>query len=167
MIDEDQARSLLAEAVELARAFQVARNRSHARGLTGTRIGVLKLLRVDDSRMTDLAETLMVSLPVTSRAVASLEADGYVVRRQDPDDARASLLSLSQAGRDYVSAREAQFLAHFSESLGDWTADDAATAEAALSRLRASVIDAVNRQQDTQPSTTPASTPTASTPTAT
>lgn len=136
MVDDEQARRILAEAIELVRVFEMARKRRHTSGLTGTKIGILKSLKHGDARLTELAESLTVSLPVASRAVGALETEGYVVRRADPVDARASLLSLSSVGQDYVRARESRFIAHFAERLSEWSDDDAAQAEAVLSRLR-------------------------------
>lgn len=136
MVDDEQARRILAEAIEISRVFDLPRKRRLKSGLTGTKIGILKHLRHGDARLTELAESLTVSLPVASRAVGGLEADGYVVRRADPDDARASLLSLSQVGMDYVRSRETQFVAHFAAQLTDWSDEDVAQAEAVLNRLR-------------------------------
>ena len=154
MVDDEQARRILAEAIGIARAFEVARNRRLTSGLTGTKIGILKHLKHGDARLTELAETLTVSLPVASRAVGALESDGYVVRRTDPQDARASLLSLSPVGVDYLRSRESQFIAHFAARLSDWSDDDAAQAEAVLSRLREPIIaafESLPEQQNAQP----------------
>lgn len=140
MVDDEQARRILSEAIEIARVFEVARKRRLTSGLTGTKIGILKHLKRHDTRLTELAEALTVSLPVASRAVGALESDGYVVRSTDPEDARASLLSLSQVGVEYIRTRESQFIAHFAARLSDWSDDDAAQAEAVLSRLREPIL---------------------------
>ncbi|MBM7366963.1 MarR family winged helix-turn-helix transcriptional regulator [Gordonia hydrophobica] len=154
MVDDEQARRIMAEAIEIARVFEIARKRRLTSGLTGTKIGILKHLKCADARLTELAETLTVSLPVASRAVGALESEGYVVRRSDPADARASLLSLSPAGIDYLRTRESQFMAHFATRLADWSDEDAAQAEAVLSRLRAPLLAAFEplpEQQATAP----------------
>lgn len=72
MVDDEQARRILAEAIELVRVFEMARKRRHTSGLTGTKIGILKSLKHGDARLTELAESLTVSLPVASRAVGAL-----------------------------------------------------------------------------------------------
>ncbi|MGB3699444.1 MAG: MarR family transcriptional regulator [Gordonia sp. (in: high G+C Gram-positive bacteria)] len=136
MIDTDDAGQILAEMVEIVRAFQAARNRSLSRGVTGTKFGALQQLRCGDIRTTELAERLLVSLPVASRTVAALEEDGFVVRRRDPSDARASLLSITDAGRESISSREAYVVSLFTDALADWTPEQAAQATAVLGDLR-------------------------------
>ncbi|ALG86881.1 hypothetical protein ACH46_13280 [Gordonia phthalatica] len=142
--------------MELARVFEIARKRRLTSGITGTKIGILKHLKRHDARLTELAECLTVSLPVASRAVGALETEGYVIRRTDPEDARASLLSLSSAGVDYICTRESQFIAHFAARLADWSDEDAAQAEAVLSRLRDPILAALEplpEQQSAQTTT--------------
>ncbi|EGD57096.1 MarR family winged helix-turn-helix transcriptional regulator [Gordonia neofelifaecis] len=151
MVDNEQARRIMAEVVEIARAFEMSGRRQRAAGITGTKIGILNQLKRDDARLTAIADTLGVSLPVASRAVGALEAEGYVIRRTDPDDARASLLSLSPIGVDYIRGREVQFIARFAEQLSDWNDDDAAQAEAALARLREPILATLTPVPDPRP----------------
>jgi len=154
VVDDEQARRILAEAIELVRLFEMGRKRNHGGGITGTKISILKHLKRTDARLTELAEALTVSLPVASRAVGALESEGYVIRRADPDDARASLLSLSPIGLDYVKARQSKFIAHFAERLAEWSDDDVAQAEAVLSRLReplAATFEAQPANSSTEP----------------
>jgi DNA-binding MarR family transcriptional regulator len=51
-------------------------------------------------RMQDLAARAVVSRPRVSRIVAELETAGYLQRDADPTDGRASLVTLTRAGRD-------------------------------------------------------------------
>ncbi|MCU0695766.1 MAG: MarR family transcriptional regulator [Myxococcaceae bacterium] len=55
-------------------------------------------------RLTELGRFALVSKPRLSVHVASLEADGYVSRAPHPDDARASLVTLTPAGRRHLAA---------------------------------------------------------------
>jgi DNA-binding MarR family transcriptional regulator len=50
-------------------------------------------------RMTDLAASVLLSPSGTTRAVDRLERDALVRRGPDPDDGRATLVSLTPAGR--------------------------------------------------------------------
>ncbi len=50
-------------------------------------------------RMTDLAESVLLTASGTTRAVDRLERDGFVRRSPDPDDGRATFVSLTAAGR--------------------------------------------------------------------
>jgi DNA-binding MarR family transcriptional regulator len=49
-------------------------------------------------RMTDLAERVLMSASGTTRLVDRLAAGGLVARREDPDDGRVALASLTDAG---------------------------------------------------------------------
>src|SRR4051812_25024861 len=50
------------------------------------------------ARVSDVARRLRVDLSVASRQVAALTAAGYVRRQPDPEDRRAQLVSLTEAG---------------------------------------------------------------------
>ena len=52
----------------------------------------------------DVAAALGISSQAVSKAVAELEALGYVERRADPADARRRLLALTARGQDAVQA---------------------------------------------------------------
>ncbi len=54
--------------------------------------------RTGPLRLGDLAACEHVAAPTLSRVVTALEEQGFVERRPDPDDARAGLLSLTEAG---------------------------------------------------------------------
>jgi len=62
---------------------------------------LLHLDRAADSmlRMTDLAADVLLTASGTTRAVDRLERDGFVRRSPDPDDGRATLVTLTAAGR--------------------------------------------------------------------
>ena len=78
-------------------------------------------------RLSELAETVELDLSTVSRQMRDLVAIGLVRKVPDPDDGRASLLSLSERGRavlDAVSLARQQALA---EVIDDWS-DDQRTA---------------------------------------
>ncbi|MFC3802057.1 MarR family winged helix-turn-helix transcriptional regulator [Cohnella sp. GCM10012308] len=55
-----------------------------------------------------LSERLLVDKTTTAKAIAKLEAEGYVRREPDPSDNRYQLLDLTEAGRQVVpEVREA------------------------------------------------------------
>ena len=65
-------------------------------------------------RMSELSKDILISQAGLSRAVSRLEARGLVDRRPDPEDARASILSLSSAGvhlQKRVGARHGRHVA--------------------------------------------------------
>lgn len=137
MIDRGQAGQILFEMVETSRTFQVSAQASGAKGLTGTKFGVLQNLRHCGARLGGLAERLGVSAPVASRAVDALEAEGLVGRRTDPEDGRACLISITNRGRVYLAEREGSVVDRFAAALADWSPGDADQAISILRRLNA------------------------------
>lgn len=95
-------RKLLAAVERLARALRAARQQV-ATGHGLSLLGVTVLETLDGGRamrVGDLAAELDVSQPTASDALAVLERRRLVARRRDPDDLRATLVSLTTAGAD-------------------------------------------------------------------
>lgn len=70
--------------------------------------GVLRLLAVVEERgpirIGDLAQADQTSQPAVTRQAGRLEELGWVERVADPADARATLVSVTEAGRDALGA---------------------------------------------------------------
>lgn len=76
------------------------RKEDDASGLTAARLSALSVVVFTPGlRLGDLAAAERVAPPSMSRLVASLERDGLVRRRADPDDARVQLVEPTDAGR--------------------------------------------------------------------
>ena len=101
--------------------------------------GVLRFVGEGESRATHLAERLGVSAPVLSRHIADLEDQGYVTRRQDPDDGRAQLVALTQSGVDKLRQIEEQRTSTLQEYLQDWSQEDAEATAKTLKKLSESL----------------------------
>jgi DNA-binding MarR family transcriptional regulator len=101
--------------------------------------GVLRFVGEGESRATKLAERLGVSAPVLSRHIADLEEQGFVVRRQDPDDGRAQLVALTPSGADKLRHIEEQRTAVLQDYLRDWSEEDAGTTAKTLHKLTESL----------------------------
>lgn len=101
--------------------------------------GVLRFVGEGESRATDLAERLGVSAPVLSRHIAELEEQGYISRRQDPDDGRAQLVALTRRGADNLRQIEAQRTSTLQDYLRDWSQEDAEETAKALKKLAESL----------------------------
>lgn len=75
-------------------------------------------------RASVLSEIIESDPSTVSRQVAQLVKDGYLERRADPDDGRASLLVPTERGhelhREHVRVRNS----HFARMLGEWGEDD-------------------------------------------
>lgn len=100
---------------------------------------VLRLVGEGESRASRLAERLGVGAPVLSRHIADLQEQGYVVRRKDPCDGRAQLVTLTQAGTDRLRLIDAQRTAVLNECLRDWSDEDADSTATTLQNLTKSL----------------------------
>ena len=103
-----------------------------------TRVQILHVLaRLGECRGGDLAAELLVDPSVISRQLAGLVADGLVVRRADPCDARAALVAVRPAGRQLLHTWHESATALLRARLAGWSADDLAAAGELLRRLAA------------------------------
>ncbi|PRY95660.1 MarR family transcriptional regulator [Hasllibacter halocynthiae] len=78
-----------------------------AHGLSQLRFLVLIVIDREPERdglsVTEIAERLDVSKPVITRTLAHLVEDGLIAIEADPDDARAKVVRLTEAGRATLS----------------------------------------------------------------
>lgn len=155
MIDRDQAGNVLSEIVELVRVFRVTGQHRRDRTISGTKIGVLRQIQDEDLRLGELAHRLLVSAPVVSRAVDSLEEEGLVRRRTDADDARACLIVITDRGRESVAERERYVTDVFAEAMQSWSHDDAKRAIGVLRDLRVNVAELVDRLESSDAESAP------------
>jgi DNA-binding MarR family transcriptional regulator len=92
-----ETREGIAETLDLGAALLV---RHLARGTNLTSRTLLATLDADGpGRLTVLATATGVSQPSMTQLVGRLEREGLVVRLADPDDARATLVAITKAGR--------------------------------------------------------------------
>lgn len=80
------------------------------------------LRRLGECRVVALAETQNVDPSVASRQAAALERLGLIARRPDPADARASLVSLTDAGHATLAEVRRCHIGVVTAALGDWPA---------------------------------------------
>ncbi|WP_324274684.1 MarR family winged helix-turn-helix transcriptional regulator [Blastococcus brunescens] len=93
-------------------------------------------------RCSALADRAGIEASVASRQIAVLERAGYVERRPDPVDGRASLLSLTPAGGDAIAHTRALRQDWAKSALAGWDEDDAQTLGGLLDRLVADLESA-------------------------
>ncbi|WP_454777682.1 MarR family winged helix-turn-helix transcriptional regulator [Georgenia muralis] len=90
-------------------------------GLHATQVQLLFALhRASECRVAGLAEAQLVDPSVASRQAAALEKAGLIARRPDPEDGRASLVSLTDAGRTRVAEVRALHVRAVAEALSGW-----------------------------------------------
>lgn len=74
-----------------------------------------------------------------------MEEDGLVVRAEDPQDARAQLISITDHGRQELSDSESRVVRDFAATLGDWSGEDAEQATRLLQQLNEHLRDVLSR----------------------
>jgi len=136
----DTAADLVYQIFDLQRAVRCIATASVRGQDTGVALqGVLRFVGEGESRATKLAERLGVSAPVLSRHIADLEEQGFVVRRQDPDDGRAQLVALTPSGAEKLRHIEEQRTAVLQDYLRDWSEEDVGATAKSLHKLTESL----------------------------
>jgi DNA-binding MarR family transcriptional regulator len=90
-------------------------------------------------RLADLAQVEMVSAPSITRVVAELETRGLVARSADPDDGRAYLMQVTEAGMAAVLRARAARAEVMAELLAELAPADVAAIADALPSLESIV----------------------------
>lgn len=92
---------------------------------------------IDDGpmRMSDLADAVRTHPAALTRQVQSLEAEGFVERSADPLDGRASVVTVTPAGRIAHRSIEAANDEIMAEQLDGWSAEELSTLVDQLDRL--------------------------------
>jgi len=88
------------------------------------RSALASLDREGPLRMSDLATIERVSPPSMTGIVGRLEHRGLVVREVNPDDARSTVVSLTTAARDLLSAIRARRTAFLADRLSDLSEEE-------------------------------------------
>lgn len=86
-------------------------------------------------RLSDLAATVYVDASTVSRQAAQLVTEQLLVRQPDPEDGRASVVALSDAGRRFVEDMIERRRAFFDSTVADWNAEDLRTFTSLLHRF--------------------------------
>jgi DNA-binding MarR family transcriptional regulator len=103
---------------------------------------LVPLERDGDQRCSALAGHAGVDVSVASRQLAVLERLGYVERRPDPQDGRASLLRLTAAGAEALAAARALRSDWALAALTGWDESEALQLSGLLDRLVADLESA-------------------------
>ncbi len=86
-------------------------------------------------RLGDIAEAMRLDASTVSRHVQQLGDRGFIQRGPDPEDGRASIIELTDAGRTGLTSAFEQRRTVLTEALADWSADDREQLRLQLSRL--------------------------------
>lgn len=129
--DSGLASELRTSVMRLRRRLAIERHPDNDLSLGA--MAVLGLLTRHEEGLTlgDLARAEKVKPPSMSRTVAGLEECGYVARRADDSDGRASIIALTDLGRAVVQADRTRRDAWLAQRLADLTPDERRTLRAA------------------------------------
>jgi DNA-binding MarR family transcriptional regulator len=86
-------------------------------------------------RLSDLSRRLQVALPPLSRQVRTLVDNGFLERAEDGSDARASLLAITEAGREALRRFADANRALLDKALAGWTNEALAALAEQMQRL--------------------------------
>lgn len=124
-------------------------------GLKRTDITILTVLSDHgDCRPGFIADKLNVGASVVSRQLVGLVADGLVIRRKDPDDGRAELITLSPEGKARLETLRTAYARALRAQFTDWDAAKANDAAALLHEISDHIVVALGGHEPTH--TTPA-----------
>jgi DNA-binding MarR family transcriptional regulator len=124
-----------------ARPFHERAGRGRGIGLSEWRV-LAALHDRPGSTATDVARLTGLDKMGVSRALASLEADGRVERRPDPDDGRRALVALTPAGRQLHRSLRAQVRACEQSVVASLSGTDRRRLAAMLERMSSTALDA-------------------------
>jgi DNA-binding MarR family transcriptional regulator len=96
-------------------------------------------------RVSDLASCVELDTSTVSRQIKQLEDKGIIERTADPDDGRASLVRLTDHGRETVIAGFRRRFDRIKAALEPWSDADRASLQALLTRLASDLRDAQDR----------------------
>jgi DNA-binding MarR family transcriptional regulator len=147
---EDLNRAKLIEALDASIAGfnqdgRLSRDRAtrRARRLTGldwTYSALMILEGVKDNatlRMSQLAESVGTTPPTVTKLVKDLEERGLITRTPDEQDGRASILSLTEKGRQVAESIGQARLEGLGQVLTAWSSEDIEKLDQLFERLRA------------------------------
>lgn len=92
-------------------------------------------LNIEARRVSGLAECVHSDVSTVSRQVSTLVTHGLVAKVTDPEDGRAQVLTLTDAGSDLLRKVHEQRGEWFQTLLADWSDDEIAQFTAHLGRL--------------------------------
>ncbi|MBO9533973.1 MAG: MarR family transcriptional regulator [Solirubrobacteraceae bacterium] len=91
--------------------------------------------RLEPCRVSDIAQELHVDLSVASRQITALVDAGHVERREDPEDRRAHLVSLTDAGFAVLLGAHERMVEQLQHAVADWSDDEIHTLASGIERL--------------------------------
>lgn len=95
--------------------------------LSASHTHVLRTMRLEGARVTDMAEQAGISKQAMSKLVAAFEQHGFVEWRTNPNDGRSRMVYATPAGRQLLAHGVAALQRAEDEYFGELTADERET----------------------------------------
>ena len=92
-------------------------------------------------RLGDIADAMKLDASTVSRHVQQLADRGFVERGPDPEDGRASIITITDEGRTGLTSSFEQRRAILAEAIADWDDDEREQLRTQLSRLATALGD--------------------------
>ena len=142
----------IAEALRVGASVMI---RHLARGTSLTSRNVLAALAVEGpSRLTALATATGIAQPAMTQLVGRMDREGLVVRLIDPEDGRATLVAITDAGRALRAELHQSAYERMAELLDRLSADDQATLALAM-RVAMPLLEQLTRDAAENPHSQP------------
>ncbi|ONM50111.1 MarR family winged helix-turn-helix transcriptional regulator [Nocardia donostiensis] len=136
-VSSDTAQGLIRELFLIGRAIRATLAHPEEGQLLPGGVGVLVALETKGPcRQVDLAAGLCISPSALSRHVTELVTDGYVSRHPDPSDGRATVIQVTDNGRDLLQRIRMSRAKGLQDVLAEWSEDEAEQARAVVHKLR-------------------------------
>jgi DNA-binding MarR family transcriptional regulator len=143
----------IAEALRVGATLSV---RHLARGTSLTSRNVLAALAAEGPcRLTALATATGIAQPAMTQLVGRMEREGLVVRLIDPEDGRATLVAITDAGRALRAEQRQSVRERMAELLDKLSADNQATLALAM-RVAMPLLQQLTRDAAEHPQSEPA-----------
>lgn len=110
------------------------------------------LRQFDSLRIGEIAAHEVISQPRATKIVADLESQGLVARAADPDDGRASVITITDAGREAIDRRLAQLATLLEPRFESLSAADWSALARTVELLEAALDDPPGAQHPHRPS---------------
>ncbi|MCH6471379.1 MarR family winged helix-turn-helix transcriptional regulator [Sinomonas terrae] len=143
-VEPQTVQDLIHNVLDLQRVLRCIAHDRRAADVGTAEAGVLRMISEFGGRAVDIAEKLNVSPPVLSRHIAELQERGLVARRRDPEDRRAQLLELTEAGKAKLAEVEEARISLLLDMLKGWDEADAATCKDLVGRLTETIREAAH-----------------------
>jgi DNA-binding MarR family transcriptional regulator len=142
-VTADAVSDLFHQLLSVNRSLRTLSGKQADRLSLSTLMVLAQVESLGQARCSALADLLGVDNSVVSRQLAVLEAAGLTARRADPQDGRAWLAHITEAGTQRLTDLRSQQVALVTDAMSGWTEQDVRSLCGQLVRLDEALQEAV------------------------